>query len=407
MKVAYVVSRFPLVTQTFILRELDRLDRLPNFEVELHALFPGGDAVVHEEARRWLARCRHTRPLAALAATVAWTTERPRTMARVFAHALRHYAASPRMLAKTLATAFATMQHARAVRAAGVTHVHAHFATYPAFAAWAIAQLTDVTYSVTPHAHDIFIAQTGLRPKLGAAAGVVAVSDYHWMYLQHFGARPERLWRIRYGIDVRAYPFRARELPAEGPLDVLVVSSFKPYKGHRVLLEALALGDEELRRLHVELIGAGPLEPELRALAEQLGVAGQLRFAGARDQAYVRERLAQAHLLVQPSIVQDDGDTEGLPNTLIEAAASGVPAVGTRVAGVPELIEDGVTGFLAEQGSPVALRDALLRALAAGAAVEPITRAARARVERDHDLDAVVRALAAAFAQAAGVPAPR
>jgi colanic acid/amylovoran biosynthesis glycosyltransferase len=406
MKVAYVVSRFPLVTQTFILRELDRLDRLPEFEVELHALFPGGDAVVHEDARRWLARCRHTRPLAALAATGAWTIARPRTVARVFAHALRHYAASPRMLAKTLVTAFAGMQHARAVRAADVTHVHAHFATYPAFAAWVIAQLTGVTYSVTPHAHDIFIAQTGMRPKLAAAAGVVAVSDYHWMYLQHFGARPERLWRIRYGIDVHTYAFRARELPAEGPLDVLLVSSFKPYKGHRVLLAALALGDE-LRRLRIELIGAGPLETEIRGLAERLGVGGQLRFAGARDQTYVRERLAQAHLLVQPSIVQDDGDTEGLPNTLIEAAAAGVPAVGTRVAGVPELIEDGVTGFLAEQGSPVALRDALLRALAAGSALERITREARSRVERDHDLDAVVRALGANFTQVAGAPAPR
>lgn len=402
MKVAYIVSRFPLVTQTFILRELDRLDRLPGFDVQLHALFPGADDVVHEDARRWLVRCRHTRPLAALAATATWAIKRPDAVARVFAHVLRHYAASPRMLAKTFVTAVAAMQHARAVRAAEVTHVHAHFATYPAFAAWAIAQLTGVTYSVTPHAHDIFIAQTGLRPKLAAAAGVVAVSDYHWMYLQHFGARPERLWRIRYGIDVRAYPFRARELPAEGPLDVLVVSSFKPYKGHRVLLEALALGDEQLRRLQIELIGAGPLEPELRALADRLGVGDQLRFAGARDQAYVRERLAQAQLLVQPSIVQDDGDTEGLPNSLIEAAAAGVPAVGTRVAGVPELIEDGVTGFLAEQGSPIALRDALLRALAAGPAIEPLTRAARARVERDHDLDAVVGALGAAFAQVAG-----
>jgi len=403
MKVAYIVSRFPLVTQTFILRELDRLDRRPGFDVELHALFPGADAVVHEDARRWLARCRHTRPLTALTATAAWAIERPRTVARVLGHVLRHYAASPRMLAKTLVTAFAAMQHARAVRAAGVQHVHAHFATYPAFAAWVIAQLTGVTYSVTPHAHDIFIAQTGLRPKLAAAAGVVAISDYHWMYLQHFGARPERLWRIRCGIDLRAYAFRARELPAEGPLDVLVVSSFKPYKGHRVLLEALAL-DDRLRRLCVELIGNGPLEPELRALARRLGVADQLRFSGARDQAYVRERLAQADLLVQPSVVQDDGDTEGLPTALVEAAAAGIPAVGTRVAGVPELIEDGVSGFLAEQGSPAALRDALLRALAAGPELEPLTRAARARVERDHDLDAAVAALAAAFAQAADAP---
>jgi glycosyltransferase involved in cell wall biosynthesis len=107
--------------------------------------------------------------------------------------------------------------------------------------------------------------------------------------------------------------------------------------------------------------------------------------------------LSRAHLLVQPSLVQNDGDTEGLPNTLQEAAATGVTMVGTRVAGVPELVEDGASGFLAEPGSAPSLAAALLRAMSAGRAVRALQQDARQRMEADHDLNKVAAALVIAF----------
>jgi colanic acid/amylovoran biosynthesis glycosyltransferase len=398
MRVAYVLSRFPLTTETFILREFDALDRREDTEVELFALFPSDDQVVHAEARPWLGRCHRPRPAAALRDLARWTVRRPGTVLRVLARVLADHAGRPRTLGKALATTVIAMQHAETVRARGVEHVHAHFATFPALVAWVCGQLTGVRWSVTPHAHDIFISQAGLRTKLEAASAVVAVSRYHRMFLQHFGATPARLLDVSYGLDLEAHAFRPRAVPAEGDVDVLCVSSFKPYKGHRVLLEALAAvaDDPGAGRLQVELIGGGGLEDEVRRHASELGLEGRVTFSGPRDQAYVRQRLEEAHVLVQPSLVQRDGDTEGLPNTIIEAAANGVLVVATSVAGVPELIDDR-SGVLVGPADPEALAAGLRRAAGLGEAAVELQREARRRVEARHDLRGTTTALREAF----------
>jgi glycosyltransferase involved in cell wall biosynthesis len=407
-RVAYLVSRFPLTTETFVVRELDRVARLEDMDVELLALFPAGDQIVHEEARRWAGRARRASLARGAVALVRELVRAPRAVARIVARVVVDHAREPRVLAKALVTTVLAFDHATTVRRRGVEHVHAHFATYPALTAWIIFRLTGVPFSVTPHAHDIFVSQAGLRTRLGAAAAVIAISEYHWRFLQRFGATPQRLHRLGCGLDLRRYAFAPRELPGAGPVDVLCISSFRSYKGQRVLLGALALGGPALERLRVELIGAGPLLTACQALAAELGLEDRCVFSGARDQTYIQGRLAEAHVLVQPSLVQANGDTEGLPTTLIEAAACGVTMVGTRVAGVPELVEDGITGFLAEPASAEDLCRALVDVLAAredGAV--PMQRAARERVEARHDLDAVAGELAAVFRSAARAPGAR
>jgi colanic acid/amylovoran biosynthesis glycosyltransferase len=405
-RVAYLVSRFPLTTETFIVRELDRVARLDDMDVELLSLFRAGDQVIHEEARRWVGHARRASLLRGVVAFVRELVRAPGPVARIVARVVADHLAEPRVLAKALVTTLLACDHAATVRRRGVDHLHAHFATYPALAAWVISGLTGISYSVTPHAHDIFVSQAGLRTRLGDAAAVVAVSDYHWRFLQHFGAAPDRLQRLSYGLDLNRYAFAPRELPTSGSVDVLCVSSFRDYKGQRILLDALALGGPALARLRVEFVGAGPLLEACRAQAVALGLDDRCTFSGARDQVHIRARLAEAHVLVQPSLVQSDGDTEGLPNTLVEAAACGVTMVGTRVAGVQDLVEDGVTGFLADPASAEDLCRVLVAVVARqdGATLQ---RAARERVESRHDLDALAAALAAVFRSAARAPDAR
>jgi colanic acid/amylovoran biosynthesis glycosyltransferase len=406
-RVAYLVSRFPLTTETFVVRELDRVAQQPDMDVELLSLFPAGDQVIHEEAGRWVGRARRASLLRGAVAFARELVRAPRSVARIVARVVADHIAEPRVLAKALVTTLLAFDHAATVRRRKVEHLHAHFATYPALAAWVISALTGSSYSVTPHAHDIFVSQRGLRTRLGDAAAVVAVSDYHWRFLQHFGASPDRLLRRSYGLDLNRYAFVPRELAAAGPVDVLCVSSFRDYKGQRVLLSALAVGGPALERLRVEFVGVGPLLESCRAQAAALGLEDRCTFSGARDQIYLRGRLAEAHLLVQPSLVQADGDTEGLPNTLIEAAACGVTMVGTRVAGVQELVEEDVTGFLADPASAEDLCRALVAVLDRRGGAAAMQRAARDRVEVRHDLDALASALAAMFRSAAQAPGAR
>lgn len=395
LRVGYVVSRFPSLTETFVLRELDAVAADPRVEVSLVSLFRPLDATVHPAAEPWIAR-RHRPTLRQVVAAAGWwAVRRPRRSTAIVVRIVRDHGRRPRVLAKALATSLVATALARHVQRERIDHLHAHFAAMPAQAAWTVARLTGVTYSVTAHAHDVFIHRLGLRTRLGGAAFAVAISDFHRPLLAALGADPGRTPTIRMGIDPAAYAYRPRVRAGDEPPHLVMVSSFREYKGHRYLIEALAR-DPALADVTLELIGTGELEADVRAQVAAAGLAGRVRFAGPQPDAVVRERLRHADVLVQPSVVARNGDTEGLPTTLVEAAACGVTLVATRVAGVPDLVRDGVTGMLAEPGSPADLAAALRRALDADPSVTArIRAAARRRVETHHDARSNARELVA------------
>lgn len=401
LRVGYVVSRFPSLTETFVLRELDAVAADPRVEVALMSLFGPLDGTVHPAAEPWIARRHRPSPRQVIAAAGWWAVHRPGRSAAIVARTVRDHGRRPRVLAKALATTVVATALARHVQRERIDHLHAHFAAMPAQAAWTVARLTGATYSVTAHAHDVFIHRLGLRTRLRDAAFAVAISDFHRTLLTTLGADPRRTPTIRMGIDVETYAYRPRIRGADEPPHIVMVSSFREYKGHRYLIEALA-ADPALADVTVELIGAGELEPAVRAQVAEAGLDGHVRFAGPQPEVVVRERLRHADVLVQPSVVARNGDTEGLPTTLVEAAACGVTLVATRVAGVPDLVRDGVTGMLAEPGDVAGLGAALRRALDADPAeAARIRAAARRRVETHHDARRNARELVAWFELAA------
>lgn len=385
LRIGYVVSRFPSLTETFVLRELDAVAASPGVEVALVSLFRPLDATVHPAAEPWIARRHRPTPRQVVAAVGWWAVRRPLRSAAIVARTVRDHGRDPRVLAKALATTVVATALARHVQRERIDHLHAHFAAMPAQAAWTVGRLTGVTYSVTAHAHDVFIHRLGLRTRLQDAAFTVAISDFHRSLLTTLGADPQRTPTIRMGIDVDAYAYCPRTRAADDRPHVVMVSSFREYKGHRFLIDALA-SDPALRDVTLELIGAGELEPVVRAQVAAAGLEDRVRFAGPQPEATVRERLRHADVLVQPSVVARNGDTEGLPTTLVEAAACGTTLVATRVAGVPDLVRDGVTGVLAAPGDAADLGAALRRALDADPAdTARLRAAARKRVETHHD----------------------
>ena len=386
MRIAYVVSRFPHVTETFILRELNAVDLDPRIEIELLSLFPPVDPTVHPAARRWTDRLYTPRARESLAALAWWALRRPLRLissaAIVAASSLRR----PSIMARSLITLPIAAAHARRLGGLGVEHVHAHYATYPALAAWLCHRLTGVPYSFTVHAHDIFVHQDLLARKLGEARFVVAISDYNRRFLEPYGGGERTpVHVVHCGIDPAAFEFRPRVAPPSGPVRAVCLASLQEYKGHAVLLRALARGGDAL-------VGEGVLRPELERLAAELGIADRVRFHGSCTEPRVRELLEAADVFVLPSIVARDGQMEGLPVALMEALASGLFVVSTRLSGIPELVRDGETGALAEPGSDESLARALERALAGSS--EETARAGRGLVEREFDIHANAEQLA-------------
>jgi colanic acid/amylovoran biosynthesis glycosyltransferase len=400
MVIAYVASRFPEVTQTWMLRELDGVESDPRFECELLSLFPPmkRTATVHPAAEPWMARFRRPHPGRAVLDTLWWLGRAPGRLLTAIAMVIGGYARHPALLLRALATVPIAAAHARSLATLGVDHLHAHTATYPLLAAWLCHRLTGVSYSFTAHAHDIFVDQSFLRPRLAAADFAVAISDFNRGFLAAYGGdRVAPVYVVRCGIEPSAYRFRERAPEPTGPVRALAVGGLKDYKGHGVLLEALASGGPEVERVSLDLVGDGPLREALEERVRTLGLTDRVRFHGALPEPAVTELLDRADLFVLPSVITPNGTTEGLPVVLMEALAAGVPVVASRVSAVPELIRDGKTGLLAEPDDPADLCSTIARLLADPAGARRRAEAGRALVERDHDAARSAAALANLF----------
>lgn len=398
--VGYVTSRFPEVTQTWMLRELNAVDSDPNITCELFSLFPPmkRTGTAHPGAERWLPRLRQPCALEALSATLWWMRRSPARLIASVATVIAAYARRPALLVKALATVPPAAAHARSVTALGIQHLHAHTATYPLLAAWVCHRLTGVPYSFTAHAHDIFVDQSLLRRRLTDARFAVAISDFHRGFLAAYGGdRTTPVHVVRCGIDLTAYRFRPRGAEPGRQVRALCVAGLKDYKGHRFLFEALSTDDPALARIHVDLVGDGPEREYLGALVESLDLQQRVTFHGALPEPAVTAMLEQADLFILPSVITENGTAEGLPVVLMEALAAGVPAVATRVSAVPELIRDGETGILAEPASAADLRRAIKRMLEDPVAARGMAEAGRAFVEQNHDGERAGEALARLF----------
>jgi glycosyltransferase involved in cell wall biosynthesis len=388
VRIAYVVSRFPDPSETFVLRELNAVERRAGVELELFVLFPPKHHFVHPDAERWVARAHRASPAAALAGTLYWLIRRPLRMCGALASVLGGHWRQPDRLLRALIASASAAAHARTMRRLQIDRVHAHFATYPALAAWLAGRLLDLPYSFTAHAHDIYVDQLHLGTLAREADAIAAISEFNRSFLEPYvgdSATPIEL--VRCGVVPSAYAFRERSLPREGPVRAICVATLNELKGHAVLLDALARGGAELQRLELDLVGSGPLEQELREQVQRLGLSGRVRFHGTRSEVEVAQLLDRADLFVLASVVARNGRMDGVPVALMEALATGLPVVASRLSGIPELVRDGETGVLARPGDPEDLARALRAVLADPEAAAARARAGRRLIEREFDIE--------------------
>ena len=395
--VLYLVTRFPAVTETFVMNEWLALSE--RFEMRLAALRRSGESPVHPETEAVLARVRFpgvAQP-STLLANAAWLLRRPRayisTLVAIVRDALgfsvREAATETVVFVKAAAVA-------RAAQRDGVDQVHAHFASHPATAAWVVHRLTGIPFSFTAHANDLFVAPVLLDRKGADARFAVAISEYNRRVLAQRcpGARIEV---IHCGVDVDRYAWRGLDGRSAGR--VVCVASLFAKKGHSDLIDALALLAERRPDVSLELIGDGPERDAVLRRARERGVEGRLSLRGARSSEDVRAALAGARAFALPSVRLPSGRMEGIPVALMEAMASGVPVVATRLSGIPELVEDGVTGLLVEPHDPGGLAAALARRLADDALSAELAQAARRLVEQAFNLPVEAGRLGELFAE--------
>ncbi|WP_104197588.1 glycosyltransferase family 4 protein [Cryobacterium sp. M15] len=277
---------------------------------------------------------------------------------------------------------------ARAVREYGITHLHAHFASVATTVARLASLLTGVPYSFTAHAKDLFhesVDPADLAVKLAGAHHAVTVSEYNFDYLRRrFPAETLRLHRVYNGLELARFPFTEHR-PPSGPLAVVAVGRLVEKKGFSLLVDAAHALHHSGVALTVDIVGGGELTGALSEQIHRLGLFGTVRLLGPVSQTEVALRLAAADLFVAPCIVGSDGNADGLPTSILEAMALGVPCISTDVTGIPEIVRAGETGILCRSGSLDDLVAAMRGAADPAANLGRLARNARRVVEESFD----------------------
>ena len=242
----------------------------------------------------------------------------------------------------------------------GISHVHAHFTGMAARTAFWVHRFFPVTFSFTAHANDIFAPRNfeiGLDKLVDTARAIVTVSDFAKKFLQErFPERADRMRRIYNGLNLAE--FGRADFSSSPPL-ILAVGRLIAKKGFADLICACGLIAERGKSFRCEIIGEGPLENELRGQIERLNLQNRVALSGAKPQGEVRQRLAAANVFVLPSIIDPEGGMDNLPTVIMEAMATALPVVSTKIGGIPEMVIENETGFLLEPADASALADAI------------------------------------------------
>lgn len=384
--IGVLVTSYPKLSETFIAQEIQLLEE-HGFRVEVFARRSSGEARTQSIVDRIRAEVVYLPGLPG--GVPAFAVGNLRALAR---HPLRYVPGLARALWRSLAQRSGALWRffeagwlvgTRDVGRSGVNHLHAHFFQRTALVAEQAARIAGVHFTVSAHAYDIYMQPAAVVRRLGEAADAVLTCTRANIrhLLDEVGLDPGKVHLVFHGVDTTR--FEPRHGPALGEADhggprFVSVGRLVPKKGLDDVLRALAKLRGDFR---FDLYGDGPMRGELEALVRELGLVDRVRFHGAVTQDELVPALRAGGVYLCGSRETEDGNRDGIPNTVAEAMAIALPVVATRVSGIPELVEDGVTGLLVDERDPDAFAAALERLSGDSDEAERFGRAGRKRVE--------------------------
>lgn len=388
MRIAYFINQYPKVSHTFIRREIQALERR-GIEVLRFAARTVPGELVDAEDRNELLRTEAllAAGYAAFIRAFLWIAlNRPIALYRAFCTAIQLGRNSDAGIIRHLIYLLEACLLTQRALAAGVTHIHAHFGTNSAAVVLLVRKLGGPTYSMTVHGPEEFDMPRALSLalKVENARFTVAISSfcrsqlYRWVAPVHW----PRIHEIHCALDSAYLGAAASPVRVADTAEFLCIGRLAPEKGQLILLQALKLLVEQGLNVHITFAGDGPLRALLEEAVDNGGLRNQVTFAGWVDEQRISELLRNCRALVLSSFA------EGLPVVLMEALAMGRPVISTGVAGIPELVEHGKSGWLVPAADATSLADAMREAYCAS--TEELTAmglAGRQQVLMRHNVD--------------------
>ncbi|WP_347710383.1 glycosyltransferase [Ancylobacter sp. WKF20] len=410
-RLAIVLKGYPRLSETFIAQEILELERR-GFAFDIWSLRRPTDRYRHP---------MHEAISARLLYLPEYLKDDPRRVLKGFVHAVRRlrFRELMRVFLRDLARDPTPNRMRRLGQACvlareldpAISHLHVHFLHTPGSVTRYAALLTGRSFSFSAHAKDIWTTpEWERREKIADAAWGVTCTADGWRELTRVaGTSARKVELVYHGLDLDRFPappVRDRQADGSDPADpvrLVAVGRAVAKKGFDTLLTALGSLPPALnwRLVH---IGTGPLIAPLKEQAERLGIAGRIEWRGSQAQTAVIAALREADLFVLPSQPGEDGDRDGLPNVIMEAATQALPIVSTRFAGVPEFVTDGENGLLVPPADAPALAAALAALIAAPDRRRELGEAARARLVADFTFEAGIDRLETRMRQSADAP---
>jgi glycosyltransferase involved in cell wall biosynthesis len=351
---AYIFERFPSFTQTFCVREILELERMGvrpvifsihdtrsefirNFPSDLagHVQVLPPEAELYEEVRRLVDQRQLPQ---SVVLTLRYWGERPD---------------KPRVYEA------AWIGHRLREMNARVRHAHSHFAGLGARTCWWLRKFYGHSYSFTAHANDIFCRSESVTPGFTALFGdaslVVTVSDYTANDLRaRFPAVASRVRRVYNGLDLAPFvEARSRANRSAAAGGILSVGRLIEKKGYDDLITACGMLRDRGMKFQCRIVGEGPLEADLKSQITKYKLQDEVHLTGPLRMSEITRLLAEeTQVFALACKTEREGGKDNLPTVLMEAMATSLPCVSTRLAGIPEMVHDGVTGLLCDEGRP-------------------------------------------------------
>ena len=401
LKVAYILSRFPKLTETFILREMYWL-RQSEVEVHIFSLLSPLPTPVHQQAEEMMPYV-HYSPFflsrALILAQFHFIFLSPLCYLRALLGAIWQTYREPLVLLRVLLLFPKSVYFARQMEGLGIDHIHAHFVWVNGIAACIASDLTDIAFSLHPHAFGLFTRdRVDICRQLERASKIITISEHHRAYIAEKcpSLEPGDIEIVHLGLETERFQ------PIDKPMDneipcILSIGSLIEKKGHEYLIDACALLAQKGYQFQCSIVGTGPLLESLQARVNHYKLQCQVTLLGAKKQAQVLELYRRSDIFALACVVAKNGDRDGMPYVLIEAMAMQLPVVATPVTGIPELVRDGENGLLVPERDVAALAQALERLIQDEPLRRELGRRGRETVINDFDIRQTAAKLAAIF----------
>ena len=397
MKIAFVITHFPRLSETFILNQITGLiDR--GHEVDIYAHSPANEPTVHTDIERYdlLKRTYYYG---------SFYKSMPANKARRFLKGVNlliiNFRKNPQALLKSLNI----YKYKKDAVSLSILYkviffinmnkydiIHSHFGANGLF----VVSLKDMglikgkvitsfhgydmSSYMTSHGNDVY------NPLFSKGDLFTPISNHWKIKLMQMGCPEQKILVHRMGIDIDKFRIISTK-PRKSKVKILTVARLVEKKGIRYGIEAVTAVSKRYQGIEYLIVGDGSLRTSLDNLIKELQIEGIVKLLGWREQNEIIQLMQEADILLAPSVTGSDDDQEGIPAVLMEAMATGLPIISSNHSGIPELVQDGVNGFLVPERNTELLAERLLYLIEHHERCKEIGRAGRSTIEKDYDIN--------------------